>query len=40
MKNKHELYGIKKIIPSELEHRGYLNQCCQYIDKRSFLLCV
>ena len=37
MKNKYELYGIKKIKPSELELRGYLYQLCSYIDKRSFV---
>jgi hypothetical protein len=37
MKVEHEFYGIKKIIPDELELKGYLNQCCQYIDNRAFL---
>ena len=37
MEIEHELYCIKKIIPSELELRGYLNQCCQYTGKRSYL---
>jgi uncharacterized protein (TIGR02145 family) len=37
MKINLEQYGIKKIIPSELELRGYLSQYCQFIDKRSFI---
>ena len=37
MKNKYELYGIKKIKPSELELRGQLYQFCSYDDKRSFV---
>lgn len=37
MKINLEQYGIKKIIPSELELRGYLSQYCRFIDKRSFL---
>ena len=37
MKINLEQYGIKKIIPSELELRGYLSQYCGFIDKRSFL---
>ena len=37
MKINFEQYGIKKIIPSELELRGYLSQYCGFIDKRSFL---
>ena len=37
MEIEHELYCIKKIIPSEFELRGYLNQCCQYTGKRSYL---
>ena len=36
MKINFEQYGIKKIIPSELELRGYLSQYCGFIDKRSF----
>ncbi len=37
MKINLEEYGFKKIIPSELELRGYLSQYCGFIDKRSFL---
>jgi uncharacterized protein (TIGR02145 family) len=37
MKLQNQLYGIRKIIPSELELKGYLKQCCNFNDKRQFL---
>jgi uncharacterized protein (TIGR02145 family) len=37
MKIQNELYSIKKVVPAELELKGYLKQCCNFDDKRQYL---